>query len=196
MDDKSALEDLQFIRKVIEDSKRAMAYNGMDYIIWGILVIIGMIIMYVLIMNQIYFNYVWFWLGLVSIGWFYSFLNRDKSKGKLSRSFSSKIVSSVWLSSGIGMTLLGFVGPFSGAIKPLFISPVLSVILGIAYFVTGNIFESRWMSYLSVGWWGGAVIMFFFPGIHSLFIMAMMMLFFQTIPGIIMYKKYKQEMAV
>ncbi|MGE5400197.1 MAG: hypothetical protein ACM3S2_07325 [Ignavibacteriales bacterium] len=196
MDDKTALEDLQYIRKVIEDSKRTMAYNGMDYIFWGILVIIGMLLMYILILNHVFFNYLWIWLGLVSIGWAYSFFNKTKYYTDRPRTFTTRVASSVWLASGIAMTILGFVGPLANAFQPMFISPVLSVVLGIAYFITGYIFESRWFSYLSFGWWTGGIVLFFYPGIHSLLIMALMMLFFQTIPGIIMFRKYKKEVAI
>ncbi|MGE5430575.1 MAG: hypothetical protein ACM3QX_05855 [Syntrophomonadaceae bacterium] len=196
MDDRAALEDLQYIRKVIEDSKRALVYNGIDYIVWGILVIIGLTATYVLVASRIYFNYFWIWLALVAAGWMFSLFSSKKSKASQPRTFSDKIIGSVWLSSGITMSILGFIGPVTRAVNPVFISPLLSVVLGTAYFVTGNIFESRWFTYLSFGWWAGAIVMFFFPGIHSLIIMALMMLLFQTIPGIILYKIYKQKMAV
>lgn len=196
MDAQTALEDLQYIRKVIEDSKRTLAYNGLDYIVWGILVIIGLLATYVLHASRIYFNYFWIWFGLVAAGWIFSITGNRKSKTSLPFTFSDRIVSSIWLASGIAMSILGFVGPASGAFSPYFISPMLSVVLGTAYFVTGNILESRWFTYLSIGWWAGAIAMFFFPGMHSLVIMAFMMLLFQTVPGIIIYKKYKQEMAV
>lgn len=196
MNDQTALEDLQYIRKVIEDSKRALVYNGLDYIVWGILVIIGLITTYALVVSRVYFNYFWVWLALVAIGWIFSIAGSKKSKISVPRTFSDRIVGSVWLSTGIAMSIIGFIGPVTKAFNPVFISPMLSVVLGIAYFVTGNIFESRWFTYLSFCWWAGALAMFFFPGVHTLFIMALMMLFFQTIPGIILYKKYKQGMAV
>lgn len=196
MENQTALEDLQYIRKVIENSKRALVYNGRDYIFWGILVIIGLISTYALIEYQVYFNYFWIWLALVAVGWIFSLIGSKKSKVGMPRTFSDRIVGSVWLSTGIAMSILGFIGPVSKAFHPVFISPLLSVVLGTAYFITGNIFESRWFTYLSIGWWAGAMVMFFFPGAHSLFIMALMMLFFQTIPGIVLYKKYKQAMAV
>ncbi|MGE5353580.1 MAG: hypothetical protein ACM3P0_15955 [Acidobacteriota bacterium] len=196
MNDQTALEDLQYIRKVIENSKRALIYNGMDYIVWGILVIVGLMATYVLAVSRIYFNYFWVWLVLVAAGWMFSAAGNKKSKDRLPRTFSDRIVSSVWLSSGIAMSILGFIGPSSGAFSAYYISPMLSVVLGAAYFITGNILESRWFTYLSIGWWAGAIVMFFLPGIHSLFIMALMMLFFQTVPGIIIYIKYKQGMAV
>lgn len=195
MDENIALEELQFIRKVIEDSKRSVIYNGMHYIVWGILVIAGMCLNYLVLLNHMYFNYFWIWAGVVVIGWIFSFIYGGKEAERQPRTFALKIVNSVWFATGVGMTVLGFIGPFSGAIQPVFISPVLSVLLGAAYLITGRIFESEWFSNLSIGWWAGAIVMFYFPGIHSLIIMAIMMLLFQTVPGIILFRKYKQEMA-
>lgn len=195
MNENTALEELQFIRKVIEESKRSFVDNGMYYIVWGVLVIIGLCTTYILVLNRIFFNYIWLWLGIISVGWIFSFYYGSQSKEKHPLTFSNKIVNSVWLATGIAMTILGFIGPASGAVAYHYVSPVLSVPLGAAYFVTGYIVESKWFSYLSIGWWTGAIYMFFSPGVHSILVMAMMMLFFQTVPGIIMFRKYKHEMA-
>lgn len=195
MDENMALEELQFIKKVIEDSKRSIIYNGIHYIVWGILVILGMCATYAVVVNRMNFNYIWIWIVVAAVGWIFSFYLGLKSKHEQPHTFSNKIIGVVWLAAGIGMMILGFIGPASGSLHPVYISPVLSVVLGMGYLITGQIVESKWLSYLSLGWWSGAVYMFFFPGDHTLIVMAIMMLFFQTIPGIIMYRKYKQEMA-
>ena len=196
MDEKTALDELQFIRKVIDESKRAIVYNGMDYIVWGILVITGMILTYVFLLLKIFFNFIWIWVILISIGWIFSFYSRKKEKQKQPDTFSQRIIATVWIAAGIGMTIIGFVGSFSGAVKGAYISPILCVILGMAYLVTGTICGEKWISYLSIGWWSGALVLFFFTGTYSLLIMALLMLFFQTIPGIIIYRNYKREVKL
>ncbi|MGE5498172.1 MAG: hypothetical protein ACM3Q2_08885 [Syntrophothermus sp.] len=195
MDQNTAFEELQFIKRVIEDSKRSIVYNGMHYIVWGILIIAGMLLNYYFLRQHIYFNYLYEWAAIVFIGWVFSFYYSKRLDKKGPKTFALKIIATVWLAAGVAMTILGFIGPLSGAISGSFISPVLSVILGMAYLITGVIFESRWFSWLSAGWWAGAVFMFYYPGIHTLFIMALLMLFFQTLPGIILYRKYNQQMA-
>jgi hypothetical protein len=94
------------------------------------------------------------------------------------------------------MTLLGFIGPMTSGIKHMFIAPVLSVSLGTGYYITGKIIEAKWVSNIALGWWIGAIVLFLYPGIHSILIMALMMLFFQTIPGIFIYRKYKKAQEV
>jgi hypothetical protein len=196
MDEKTAIDELQFIKKVIEDSRKSMTYNGLDYIFWGILVIIGMLIQYFAILSQVYFNFFWIWAVLIPIGWVFSFYNARSKKEKLPRTFSGRIISAVWGAIGFGMTLLGFIGTMSGAIKPWFISPLLSVFLGTGYYITGKIVEAKWISNLAFCWWIGAIVMFYYHGVHSIMMMALMMLFFQTIPGIIIYIKFRKEQEV
>ena len=193
MDEKTAIDELQFIKKVIEDSRKSITYNGLDYIFWGIIVIVGMLIQYFAILSHYYFNFFWIWVVLIPIGWALSIFNGISKKEKMPRTFTGRIITSVWVAIGIGMTLLGFIGTFSHGINPMFVSPILSVCLGTGYFITGKIIEAKWVSNLAFGWWIGAVVLFFYPGIHSLLIMALMMLFFQTVPGIIIYRKYIKE---
>jgi len=40
MDEKTALEEIRFIRSVMEESKKSIVYNGKDYIFWGIMFIL------------------------------------------------------------------------------------------------------------------------------------------------------------
>lgn len=196
MDDKTALEELQFIRKVIDETRQSVVYNGKDYIFWGVLVIIGMMSTYILAVNEIYFKYFYIWLVLISIGWTFSIYNGRKQKGKHPSTFAGKLIGMVWGVSGIAMTIIGFIGPVSGMVNPMAISPIACIIMGGAYFLTGKLCEAKWMSSLSYGWWIGGIVLLFVKTVESFLIMSLLMLFFQTIPGIIIYRKYKKEITV
>jgi hypothetical protein len=196
MDEKTAVEELQFIRKVIDETRQSVVYNGKDYIFWGIIVIIGMMSTYILVINEIYFKYTYIWLVLISIGWAYSLYNSKKQKSKFPSTFAGKLIGYVWGVSGIAMTIIGFIGTYSGAVTPMGISPIACIIMGGAYFLTGKLCEAKWMSYLSYGWWIGGTALLFIKSVESFLIMSLLMLFFQTIPGIIIYRKYKKEIAV
>jgi len=195
MDEKTALEELQFIRRIIEDTKKSVVYNGKDYIFWGILVIAGMLSTYIFHITGIYFNYIWIWAVLIPIGWVYSIYNGRKLKEKHPSTYAGRLIGYVWGAAGIAGTIIVFIAPIFGNVKPMAISPLTCIIVGSAYFVTGKIVESKWLSNLSFGWWIGGIILFYVTSMESFLIMAAVMLFFQTIPGIIMYRKYKQEAA-
>jgi hypothetical protein len=196
MDEKTALEEIQFIRSIMEESKKSIIYNGKDYIFWGVIVIAGMMSTYIFQMSHVYFNYFLIWVVLIPIGWIYSFYNGRVHKIKFPSTYAGKVMASIWGAAGIAMTIIGFLGTYSGTIKPMAISPILSVILGSAYFISGKVVGAKWISYLSFGWWIGGVILLFVTSIYSFLIMALLMLLFQTIPGILIYRKYKKEMEL
>jgi len=196
MDEKNALEDIQFIRKIINESKRSVIYSGKDYIFWGILVFIGMLATYIFVNVHFYFNYIWVWVVLIPIGWGYSLYNRARQKVKYPSTFVGKIISAVWGAAGVGMTLIGFVGTYSGTVSPNSIAPILCIIMGGAYFATGVAVESKWFRNLSFAWWIGGIVLLFVVSITGLLIMAFLMLAFQVIPGLIIYNKFKKEFVL
>ena len=71
----------------------------------------------------------------------------------------------------------------------------MSSFLGAAYILNGVLAGKKWLSYLAIGWWGGAIIMFFYPGLQAILIMAAMMILFQIVPGIILQFEFKHEFA-
>ena len=196
MDERQALDEISYIKHIIQDSRKAFVDNGIGYIIWGIIIVIGILSSYYMTINRIENNYGLNWIILISLGWIFSFVFAKRKKREFKTStFAGKILAAVWFSSGVAMTLIGFVGTTSGAVHGVFISPIISVILGIAFFISGFIYGSKWISLLSIGWWAGAILMFYWPGVQVFLIMSFMMILFQIIPGIILYQKAKKEIG-
>lgn len=196
METKQAELEITLIKKIMQDSKKVTVDDGRDYIVWGVLVLIGLIGTYVSILIETYYYFVWLWIIVIGIGWIYSIAVhwREGSK-EHTKTLAGKLLGGIWISCGIAMTLIGFLATFTGAIGGWSISPMMSVILGIAYFTSGIVYSHSWVKYLSLGWWCGAIIMFLYPGLHVLLIFAFMMILFQIIPGIIFYTKWKKELA-
>lgn len=193
MDSHEAIEELEFIKKVIDDTRKVIVDNGFGFIFWGIIIVIGLLSTFFSVLLEFRFDYAWNWVVVIGIGWIYSIYNGIKH-GRTSkvRTFSGKLLGAVWISSGIAMTILGFVGSFTEAYNGVYISPVLSTILGIAFFVSGFLYDKRWVTYISAGWWTGAIIMFIYPYLYTLLLMSGMMLVLQVIPGIIIYRDSKK----
>lgn len=188
INEQSAIEDIAFIRKVISDSKNIITENGIDFITWGIIVVIGLTYTYLDIIHNFSLGNAYTWFILIGIGWVYSITrNIKRHSGKRVRTLSGKILGATWFSLGITATIMGFVGPMSGAYDGVYISPLISLILGSAYLISGVILNRFWISLLSIFWWLGAVYMFLMPDLNSLLVMASMMLLFQVVPGIILY---------
>ncbi|MBC8323139.1 MAG: hypothetical protein H8E70_06185 [Candidatus Marinimicrobia bacterium] len=185
-------DDLAFIKGIIAESRKNRSASGIHLIVWGFLIPIGLIIDWFMIVKGLQgIKELYLWGLIIGSGWLFEMIYGWKvDRKKPVRTYAEKVDGFLWLSIGITLTILGFVGSSSGAIHAQFISPVFSTILAIGYFSSGFVYEVKWIRNLAFGWWGGAIIMFIFPGHYHLLLMAGMMIAFQTIPGFIIQKTW------
>ena len=195
MKENEAQEELAFIRKVMQDSRRIVAHDGNEYIVWGIIVTVGMIAMYVDLAFQYYIHFAIIWGILIGAGWLYSLFRwLTYYRKRPTNTFAAKVISSVWIACGIVMTLIGFAFPPLGVINGWAIMPLVALVTGIAYFVTSIVITEKWIRYSSYGWWLGALIIAAFPGHYTFLVYAGMMICFQIIPGIILQRQYRNQL--
>ena len=190
MNQNTVSEEIAFIKNIIRESRSSFALNGKPFIFWGIIIVVGLLMEFLRRFFLPEFHSMYFvWILLIAVGWIYAYIESRKHKNRSkAKSLGPKILGSIWLACGISMTIIGFIGTISGAIKGVYVSPVLSLMLAIAYFVSGVIYEYKWLRNLSIGWWLGAIVMFFFPSQFTTLIMALLMIFLQIVPGIILLK--------
>lgn len=197
MSDRKAIDDINYIKQIIEDSKNTVIENGIGYIIWGVIVSVGLLTTYFSILFRVHLPHLIIWSVLIGGGWIFTAFDTKKEKRtRKSHTFADKILGALWLSAGVAMTILGFAGTISGAYSGVHIPSVLSVVLGIAYFVSGGLYDDKMVRYLAFGWWIGVIVMFFLGSYHNLLIMAIMMIFLQILPGISFYNKFKKAQSV
>ncbi len=194
MTEQEAQQELAFIKKVMDDSRKAIVHDGKEFIAWGVLVALGMLIMYFKGMFDLGFSTFLLWGVIVGGGWLYSGVHnlRHRRQGFV-RTFGAKILGAVWFACGVVMTTIGFVATSAGAIGGGAIIPLMCLVIGSGYFVTGVIYGSAWIRNSSLGWWVGAVIMLYWPGYYMFLLFAGMMVAFQIVPGIFFYRKWKEE---
>lgn len=197
MIESEVFDELHFIKKIVEDSRRSLIDNGMGYIVWGIIVFWGLIGNYTFHILKVSFYSYYSWMALIAAGWLWTyFYYKDRISKHRARTFAGKLNSSIWLSAGIAMTIIGFAGVHSGAVRGMFVSALISVVLGIAYFLSGIVNDYKPLKYVALGWWAGALLMMYVPKLNGALVMAVMMLFLQILPGIVIYKKSKNAGAV
>ena len=196
MDELTAQQEIAFIKKVMQDSRKVVYSDGIEFIYWGVIVSICLIYTYfsVYFRGERYIFYVWLILMLLGYAGNALFLRKRYKRLKV-KSLAGNMLGLIWGATGGAMLLVGFVGGFSGAIRGVFISPLMCSFLGPAYLLSGYIYGKKWVSYLSVFWWAGAIVMFIWPGLYTVLMMACMMIVLQIMPGIILYKDSKLEFA-
>jgi hypothetical protein len=196
MEENDKLDELRYIKKVMQDSQRIIAEDGHSLIFWGLLVTLGQVITFLVFYFHYFIKlYIYVWPTLIFIGWIYSFYYNRKKYGKLPYfTFAGKILGAVWKSFGITATILGFIPLLTGAINGgAYINPLIGTVLGSAYFITGYIYGKKWVTYIAFGWWLGSIYMFLYPNIYSLLVMSLLLVFFQIVPGLYLRVQYFKE---
>ena len=195
METRQAELELSLIKKMMDDSRKISLDNGWHFIYWGSLVTTALLLNYILIIvhaKQQCIGWMWFIMmigGAIAGG----IMEKRHERKKKVHTIAGRIIGSLWFASGIAMFIYGFLGSISGGYNSVYICPVISTSLGISYFTTGEIQQVKLLKYVAFGWWVGAVFLFFYPGIHTLLIFALMMICFQIAPGIIINRKFKKD---
>ncbi len=194
MESQKAQENLQFIRTVMEDSRRSVADNGMHYISWSVVTALGIIGTYIVVMMQKPGFYILgIWALAVGLGWLSSFVIGGKGAGGRPVTFAEKMLTSVWAATGITMTITAFAGILTGAIHPNLIPAFIATIIGIPYFLSGIIYNLNWFKMLAVVWWAAGLVFFIWQSFHTLAVLGGLMIFCQALPGLYLYRKFNRE---
>jgi hypothetical protein len=187
--------ELSEIKKIMEESRRIMVDDGSGFIIWGSLVAAGLISSYLSVLGYLAWNITSYaWIALIGSGWVITIIQvRKEKKERRAITFAGKVAGAIWGSAGVTMTIIGFVGSYTGLVRGMGISPLMACVLAAAFFVSGVVYNDKTFRYLSIGWWAGALVMFFWHSPHTLLLFALMIIFMQVLPGFVMYKKWKKE---
>lgn len=192
-----AEEEISVIKQLMDDSRKAVVENGWHYIYWGSIVTAVIIVNYLMVV----YNGSKYAQGML---WFFSMpgaaivegiIERKKEKHTKVKTFAGRLINSLWTGAGVCMFILGFAGSISGSYSAVTIFPLISIVLGSAYLISGVIQQVKWLSAISVFWWGGAVVLLLIPGMHSMLIFAGMLVCFQIVPGALLYVKSKRELG-
>lgn len=196
-----AQEELAFIRKVMTDSRDIIQEDGKMYLIWGICMSIAC--------GSVYFDAAFalhihseiiFMLAIV-IGVGFSIREGMQSKAAKPESFASRINGAIWAACGCAMIVVAMIMPILSGFKltglsPMYVSPLISLILGIAYFICGTLYELKWMRYLALLWWLGAIGMFMMDSVAIMGVFALMLVALEVVPGFIFYRRARNATIV
>lgn len=197
MDFESLQSDLKFIREVVENNRKVFIDNGLMFISSGIFITIGVLMNYVLVAFQLQDYILYAWGGLIVILILTNMIVGTKYQTKLGKkTFASEMFSYTWLACGIPIMIFFIMFIITGTPAfPAFIAATASM-LGIAYFLTGFITDFNLMKVLAVGWWIGALLSLLwdkFGDYQTLgLLFSFMVIIFEIVPGIIIYRKWKR----
>lgn len=186
--------EISYIKQLMEDSRRSLAENGMGYIIWGVLIVIGILFNYLRIIDVIEINTLYTWIAVIGLGWIITIFSvkKDRKTVKVS-SLGYEVLGGIWASAGVIMTAIGFLGTMTKTIGGYAILPMMSCVLAMAFFVSGIVYKEKFIRLAGVGWFLAAVVFFLWHSVHTLLVFAILMVLFQVVPGIYFYKKWIKQ---
>ncbi len=191
----TAQDDIALIKRVMEDSRRIFVEDGKMMMLWGTLVVIGLMAQYAALTTAFPLSDFWIWTVCIGTGWVVTLCySRTREARSCVQTFAGKMLSTTWMACGMAMTMIGFIAVPSGVIQDNAISGIFALIMGIGSYISGNIFQTPWVRVLAAVWWAGAVIIFIKPGLYTILLFAAMMVFFEIIPGMVFYRAWKKAL--
>ncbi len=186
-------EDLAYIRQVMEQTRRYTQLSGNYLIAWGVLVSIGLACNGVVEQTGTRLPLAAIWLGLIALGWGYSFWNNRREARRAPVSgYAAHVVSRLWIACGAAMTTAFLVGGWSGALAGAASGGLSALFIGIGVFMTGVLGGMAWFRNLAFGWWAGAIGMFLWHGTAALWLSLALLIALLVVPGIILNRQARQ----
>lgn len=190
-------DDIRYIKQMIENNRRVLVDNGLTYISVGIFVAIGSIISFFLIDSGNKEMVSTLWLVLMAILIVFNLYRgvREK-KGSVKKTFASRMFNATWQACGIPMVIIAVIFMTTEMISAQVMFAFISSILGVGYFLTGVINDLKFMKWLALGWWISSMLSIYWTYIGEPYqlslLFAILFTFFEIIPGIVIYKKWKR----
>ncbi|MCI0512769.1 hypothetical protein L0128_06125 [candidate division KSB1 bacterium] len=187
-------QEITTIKNMIDKTRRETAESGRLFIFLGIGAVLFVLIISLLEIYQL-FNWVLpTMIGLTILNGFIGYLvvGREVKREKVT-AYPKTIVLSMMMICGFTVLLLTFLFPFLKVYSWHALPILVCLIFGIAVFMTGMIYELRFIQWFSLSWWAGAILMALYDGEFRFLIMIGTIIFGWIVPGLILNQKYKNR---
>lgn len=192
MDQNQVAQEISIIKQMIEKTKKETAESGHLFIFMGIATVLFVLCVGLLEYFQMNRWILPAMIILTIVNGFVGFLVVMKTdKSEKVKSYPKTVVLNLWVICGLTLILITFLFPFLNVYPFSALGVLASLILGIAVFVTGVIYEMRSILWLSSAWWIGAVLLALIKGPFSFIILIATIVVGWIVPGFITNRQYK-----
>lgn len=190
-----ALQDLAYIRQVMEQTRRYTAAKGIFFVLWGTIVSLALVGTWLQINRLVGGSNFKLWIAAMVIGWALTmyFSWRQQNEGALPH--NAYLIGMNWMVVGLAMGVFYFVGVPMKTISFQAIPGVSALFLGIGIWNTGQLSGLRWLSGVGIAWLVGGGLLLAFPGSHTLWAMVVLLVLGEIVPGLILMRQEHQLRA-
>ncbi len=194
MNDTQAKDEIRLIQEMIERTKKITAGSWMFFLVWGIVVILGIGGMYALVSIE---EYSWIWLNwavFVGIGVIFSIVYGKKLEQlEGARTYANITTGHVCFACGMAFILVGFIFPLLKLYSWGLIPVLTSMVAGILVFTLGGIFEWNLLKWCGMIWWLGAIGMIFVHENYRALLVIPLLLIGYIMPALVLRSMYQKQ---
>lgn len=188
MNSDDARADLAWIRRLMEDTRRATYVSGGYFIVWGIAIGLGLLATWLRIAGHWQVSPFASWIACLALGAAATFWLVRNERREPVEAPAGRLIGQVWLAMGVSVLVLFFAGVGSGTLDGALMPALACTLTGGAVFLTGTLSGLGWLRGLAGAWWLGATAMLIWPGVHVLLLMGVMLLALYVIPGVVLIR--------
>jgi surface polysaccharide O-acyltransferase-like enzyme len=184
-----AAADLAYIRGVMEQTRHYTAAKGGYFIVWGVVITLGLLGTWLQLTGRLGGDNFWVWTAAIVCGWIATAVLVWHETREPVVPAMAQYIGYNWMSVGLVMSIMFFVGVPSGAVPPQVLPGMSALLVGAGIFNTGTLSGMHWLRAVAGAWFLGGIYMFLFPGPQVLLAMAFLLIGFQIVPGMVLVKQ-------
>ena len=194
MDNNQLQQEISIIKEMIEKTKRETANSGHLLIFIGVFSAIvttwiGLLEVFSL---QTYFIPSIIFMAVVN-GIAGYFIIRKEEKNEKVKDYTKTIFWNVWIVCGFSALIMVFLFPFLNVYSFKAVPVITSVIMGIALFLSGVIFEMNIIKICSLIWWLAAFLLALIESQYGFLIVVIVIILGWILPGLYLNRQYKNR---
>jgi uncharacterized membrane protein len=134
-------------------------------------------------------------VSLIGINGIFSYciIARERKREKVT-TYAKNIYLSIWAVCGLSILIAAFLFPLTRVYSYDLVPMLTSLVLGIAVFTTGVIFDEKRVQWCGSLWWIGSIFLAYTPpGMLRMYIFSALILLGWVLPGLIMNRRYRNR---
>jgi hypothetical protein len=183
-----ALEDLAYIRQVMEQTRRYTAAKGIFFVIWGVAVSVSLLLTWLQVVSVIGGSQWAVWIPTTLGAWGLTLWFSWKQQRESAVPHHAHLIGMNWTAVGVAMMIVFFVGVARGTVSYAAIPGLSALLVGAGIFNTGHLSGLRWLAVVGAVWLAAGALMLAFPGLHNLLATALLLVFGQIVPGLVLMR--------
>lgn len=177
-------QEISIIKEMIDKTRKETAESGHFFIFIGLFSAVGT---FAIGMVEIYNLKNLLWPAIIVMAVVNAFLGSliglQERKNEKVKAYPKTIFWNLWMACGITAIIIAFLLPFLDIYAFRAVPILVSLLFGIAVFLTGVIFELRFIRRCSLAWWLGAGLMALTNSPFQFLIMVVVILTGWVLPG-------------